>query len=467
MKLTEKQSDAVETLSKKNVGYVVGKPSSGKTIVALSVLKKLLDSGEITQALVVAPPNVVVSAWKKDIERWPALIGITFCVISGNVKQRVKKLKNTTVQIRIISDNLVPWIVLAALQLKIDLGQAIVVDEITRWGSAGSCRVRAVRKYRGGAGFNSARKDRWKYSYGLTATPVSESWEGLYAHFLTLDQGARLGTRLDNYCDEYFYDTSRDSTYKMLVLKSNGAERISRCIEDAIYRLPQVNTTVSDKKVTHTNVQQSSDDTRLMREMKKNSSAFVRGEKIVAVNAAVLSAKLAQMTCGGVYLTNDDDKKPPSWVEINRTKIEYAEKRVRELAPKNVIIVYQYRFELEWLKEAFSSATVLTGLSATALSDAINRDDTTQKGRVLLLHPQSAGHGVDGLQFGFSEMLWLAPPWSRELWTQVCGRVCRIGQKNTVNVEVLSVGGSVDEVKWRAIESKASFEVLFDHFLRG
>lgn len=67
---------------------------------------------------------------------------------------------------------------------------------------------------------------------------------------------------------------------------------------------------------------------------------------------------------------------------------------------------------------------------------------------MLLVHPASAGHGLN-LQDG-------GPTYDLELWEQLTGRLYRQGQKETVTVICLVAEGTVDEDAMRCLEVKGN-----------
>ena len=79
----------------------------------------------------------------------------------------------------------------------------------------------------------------------------------------------------------------------------------------------------------------------------------------------------------------------------------------------------------------------------------------------MLLHPASAGHGVDGLQLGGHYLIWFAPCWSRDKFEQTIGRLHRRGQVSEVIVEVLIATGTIDEAIMASVEGKGEYHQLF------
>jgi SNF2 family DNA or RNA helicase len=72
---------------------------------------------------------------------------------------------------------------------------------------------------------------------------------------------------------------------------------------------------------------------------------------------------------------------------------------------------------------------------------------------LLLVHPKSAGHGLN-LQFGGSKIVFLSLPWSLELYEQTIGRLHRSGQRHDVWCYVMLTNKTVDEKIWAALHDK-------------
>jgi hypothetical protein len=65
---------------------------------------------------------------------------------------------------------------------------------------------------------------------------------------------------------------------------------------------------------------------------------------------------------------------------------------------------------------------------------------------IALLHPGSAGHGIDGLQKRFSSIAWFTIPASFEMYDQTNKRIVRSGQKETVSIyRIIAGNGIADE----------------------
>ena len=72
---------------------------------------------------------------------------------------------------------------------------------------------------------------------------------------------------------------------------------------------------------------------------------------------------------------------------------------------------------------------------------------------VALIHPASAGHGLN-LQQGGSTIVWFGLTWSLELYQQLNARLYRQGQKETVVIHHIITKDTIDENVIKALEKK-------------
>jgi SNF2 family DNA or RNA helicase len=78
---------------------------------------------------------------------------------------------------------------------------------------------------------------------------------------------------------------------------------------------------------------------------------------------------------------------------------------------------------------------------------------------LLLIHPKSAGHGLN-LQHGGSRIVFLSLPWSLELYEQTVGRLHRSGQRHDVWCYVLLANKTIDERIWASLHDKRDLSEL-------
>jgi SNF2 family DNA or RNA helicase len=191
------------------------------------------------------------------------------------------------------------------------------------------------------------------------------------------------------------------------------------------------------------------DDRKPYEKMKKDFQAL----DVTAINAGVVTGKLQQMASGFVYDTRKQASDAPGKFIVTQTpvwfsshKFDRLEELLNENQRANTIIAYTYQEELAELKRRYPHAQTLDD------KDAIQRWNA---GRVelLLVHPKSAGHGLN-LQFGGCKIIFLSLPWSLELYEQTIGRLHRSGQKHDVWCYVMLTNKTIDEKIWGALHDK-------------
>jgi len=133
-------------------------------------------------------------------------------------------------------------------------------------------------------------------------------------------------------------------------------------------------------------------------------------------------------------------------------KFDLLDEILEENQHANTIIVYNFKEELAELKRRYPQARTIDD------TDAINRWNAGEI-ELLLIHPKSAGHGLN-LQFGGCKIIFLSLPWSLELFEQTVGRLHRGGQTKDVWCYLLMCNKTVDERIWAALQDKRTISDL-------
>jgi SNF2 family DNA or RNA helicase len=195
------------------------------------------------------------------------------------------------------------------------------------------------------------------------------------------------------------------------------------------------------------------DDRKPYEKMKADFVVEFPDAKAVAANGGVVTGKLQQMASGFVYDTRKEASDIPGKFIVTQTpvwfsahKFDRLEELLNENQRANTIIAYTYQEELAELKRRYPHAQTLDD------KEAIQR---WNEGRVelLLVHPKSAGHGLN-LQFGGCKIIFLSLPWSLELYEQTVGRLHRSGQKHDVWCYIMLTNKTIDEKIWGALHDK-------------
>lgn len=174
--------------------------------------------------------------------------------------------------------------------------------------------------------------------------------------------------------------------------------------------------------------------------------ALPEGE-ITAANAASLSGKLSQMANGAVYA--DDE----SILSIHERKLDALEDIIEAANGKTVLVAYWFKHDLMRIEERLKSKDIpFEKLDSDASIKKWNKGELP----VALIHPASAGHGLN-LQSGGSTLVWFGITWSLELYQQTVARLYRQGQSEgtVTNIHILAKD-TVDERIMKALHEKDS-----------
>lgn len=401
----------------------------GKTSITLTAIRNLLfDSFEVCKVLVIAPLRVAKNTWTDEIKKWEHLSTLTYSLIVGNENERLSAL-NEKADIYIINRENVDWLVNKS-GYKFDFDM-VVIDELSSFKNHQSKRFKSLMKVRPFV----------KRIVGLTGTPSSNGLMDLFAEFKILDMGKRLGYFIGQYRNTYFKPDKMNGpivySYKPLPNAENAIyEKISDITvsmkANEYLKMPELLT--SNYVVELSNSEKNQYD-----EMKKSLVLEITDGEITASNAASLSNKLCQLSNGAIY---DDEQ---NIVEIHDRKLETLEDIIESMNGKPLLIAYWYRHDLERIKSRFSVRKIKASEDISDWNDG--------KIPVALIHPASAGHGLN-LQNGGSTLVWFGLTWSLELYQQTNARLYRQGQKNTVVIQHIITKGTIDEQILKALQKK-------------
>lgn len=397
----------------------------GKTVITLSAINRLLfDTFDVFKVLIIAPLRVARDTWKEEIEKWDHLENIRYSVAVGSEKERLDALKKDT-DIYIINRENIEWLIdKSGIPFDYDM---VVIDELSSFKSSRAKRFKALMKVR----------PRVKRIVGLTGTPASNGLIDLWAEFRVLDLGQRLGRFITHYRDEYFVPDKRNGavifSYK---LKEGSEEKIYSRISDITVSLKSLDMIKMPELINTTKLVTLSKETMsYYKELKKELVLDMKGERITALNAATLGIKLMQVANGFAYAENGT-------VDIHRAKLDALEDLIESSLGESLLIAYWFKedkLRIENLLRKFEVSFVSMDKSESIKAW---KSKTVQVG---LLHPASAGHGLN-IQSGGSTLIWYSLPWSLELYEQTVARLWRQGQSSEI-VKVISIvsKGTIDE----------------------
>jgi len=404
-------------------------------VITLTAINDLLfDSFEVHKVLCIAPLRVARDTWPEELGKWEHLSDLRFSVAVGTEMER-KAALNKPADIHIINRENVQWLIEdSGTPWQWDM---VVVDELSSFKSHQSKRFRSLMKAR----------PKVRRIVGLTGTPSSNGLMDLWAEFRLLDMGQRLGRFIGQYRADYFVPDKRNGqvifSYKPM---PDAEKRIYAKIADITISMKSIDHLTMPELVTAEYPVRLSDKEReRYDELRQDLVLKLAGGDVTAANAAALSGKLCQMANGAVY--GDDGEVH----HIHDRKLDALEDLIEAANGKPVLVAYWFKHDLERIKERLQKLHI--PFSQLDSSESIARWNRSEL-PVALIHPASAGHGLN-LQTGGNTIIWFGLTWSLELYQQTNARLWRQGQTaETVVLHHIIAKGTIDERVIKALSDK-------------
>lgn len=405
-----------------------------KTVSTLTAIDQLLyDAYDADKVLVIAPLRVADDTWPREIQKWEHLRHLRISKVLGSQKDRIKAL-HASADVYVINRENVEWLVTYyGHDWPFD---TVIIDELSSFKSPKSRRFRALKRVR----------PLMRRVIGLTGTPAPNSLMDLWPEMYLLDQGERLGKTITGYRDRYFNAGARSGhvVYEWKE-KEEAEERIYEVISDIVVSMKAEDWLELPDRVDITvPVKMDAKARELYKQLERDLLIPYKDADVVALTAAVLSNKLLQMASGAVY---DEER---GVKHIHTAKLDALEDIIEAACGKPVMVAYNFKHSLAAIRERFPKARTL-GKGSEDIR-AWNNDEIP----ILLIHPKSAGHGLNLQESSCQTVVWYDQIWSLEEEQQLNARVYRQGQTRKITVAKLIAEGTLDEDAVTALERKAA-----------
>jgi len=418
MNLFKHQITSINFLSNCTCGLDSSDPGTGKTRVQIELFalrRKRINS----VALVIAPKSLLRSAWQDDFKKFAPEIR----TVIASAENRADAFE-LEADVYITNTDAVNWLAKQPDKF-FKRFDTLIIDELSCFKHHTSKRSKAINKI----------KKHFKYRYGLTGTPNTNSITDIWNQIFILDDGKRLGT-------SFFQFRSSVCTPKQIGPQPNmlhwedrpGAElAVGNLIADIVVRHKFEDCIdIPDNRIYSIPYHMSSKQHKAYKQMEKHAIAQLKNGSIIsAVNAAGVLTKLLQIASGASYT---DGKQ---YIQIDNGRYE----RISDLIEQRdyTVVFFNWLHQRNFLIKEFEKRgityTVIDG--NTRDKDRKEAVDHFQAGfyRVLLAHPQSAAHGLT-LTKG-TTTIWASPTFNLEHFIQGNRRIYRAGQ--TLKTETIMV----------------------------
>jgi SNF2 family DNA or RNA helicase len=318
----------------------------------------------------------------------------------------------------------------------------VVWDEISKMKNSTTNRVKAVRKI----------LPKFDWATGLTGTPASNGYKDLHGQFLVVDKGQRLGTSKTAFRTRFY---KKAGPYKE-VPYPDTEETIKNLIGDITLEMSAEDyNKLPDLIVNNVEVEMPEEVRSKYDQMEREFFTVLdSGKELEVFNSAALTNKCLQFSNGAVYPVAG----MPLWEPVHDAKIDALEEILDEAQGSPVLCAYAYRSDAQRIMQRFKHLDPINLTeckSEGSLTAAMARWKSGQCA-LMIGHPASMGHGIDGLQHAGRTLVWFGLTWSLDLYEQFNARVRRQGQGASVVCHHILCRDTIDQAQAIALSDKAT-----------
>ena len=385
--------------------------------------------------LVLAPLSILDAAWRQDCQQFqPGLrLGLS---VAG---KRERPFADGS-DIVVLNHDGAGW--LAQNTHLLDGFGVLVIDEFTAYKNRKATRSKAVNQL----------VEFFPRRIIMSGTPYGDKILDIWNPMRLLDSGRRLGNEFQSFQETFckpepnFHADSGVSW----VEKDGAEEDVAMLLRDINIRyaiddcmdLPQQSTRWMETPLKRAH-------RKTYDEFQRESLLEIEEQRVTAANAAAMTGKLLQLAAGGVYDENGNV------VQVDDHRIDQAARYIAETG-----LPYLVAFQWTAQKNSMYRALNKQGLDWVTIDGGVSQKDRTahvktfQAGEapVMLLHPQSAAHGLT--LTAARGVIWLSPTYSVEQYKQTNARVRRPGQKHPTEIVHLHAPGTVEQRAYQIVMGK-------------
>jgi SNF2 family DNA or RNA helicase len=404
-----------------------GSMGIGKTPSTLDAIVRLIALGEVTRVLILAPQRVAWATWIGEVEKFFETFGhLRVARAIGSPIERLNAL-NSDHDILCINYENIPWL-MKVVHGKPWLWDMVIADESTRLKSTRvverkSKKTGKVSRYGAGSvrgkAIVLAARTKVKRWVNLTGSPAPNGLQDLYGQMYFVDGGQRLGRTSKGFEDRWFNTFDYGGQGNGFSPTAVADTEIKKAIKDVTLTI-DAKDYFDLRKIIERNVVIELPDAarRNYRQMETDFFAYLQqhGVAVEANSAAGQRMKMLQI-CSGFLYDNPDDPKNKTFHDVHSAKLEALDSIVEESNGENIIVRFHFQADRDRILKRFKKAVWMPSKGSQVLDD-------WNKGKIpmLLLHAQSAGHGLS-MQHGGRIFVDYSYSWSLEEWEQSVERI--------------------------------------------
>jgi len=418
--------------------FCFNEAGTGKTSSVIWAADYLMKHKLVKRVLVICPLSIMYSAWQADI--FKTAMHRTVGVAYGDTNRR-KKVINGEYEFVVINFDGVGTVADEISKAGFDL---IVIDEANAYKTVTTKRWKTLAK------LITPSTRLWM----MTGTPASQSPEDAFGLAKLINPAG-----VPKYMTAWRDRVMQQITPFKWIPKISAQADVYKALQPAIRFKKSECTDLPEVMYQTREIPLTPQVTKYYNWLKSQLLIEAVGETVSAVNAAAKLTKLLQIAGGAVYT---DTKEV---IEFDVSPRLNALIEVIEETDNKVIVFVPYSHTIQLVarhldQKGVTNEIIEGSVSAKMRSDIINRFQTANDPRVLVIQPQAASHGVT-LTAADTVVFW-SPVMSVETYIQCIARIDRVGQVNSMTVVHLQ-GAEVERRVYQMLQDKVnSHEKLVD-----
>lgn len=437
--LRDVQDRAVTFCFERNRSLLFARPGGGKTVVATTVLAELLAQKIIHRAFVTAPLRVCELVWSTEHTTWDHLKHLNVAIATGTQAERDAAVEGGAEIVVVNHDNLLDFLHVHGAKF-----DAMVIDELSRFKAPTSRRWQPLLKM----------IDHIDFRIGMTGSPAPNGIEDLFGQARIIDQSV-FGRSWGTFRAEHMMLTN-SGPFEEWAPRDGTFEHMLRSLAPLTFTLSPRDWRPPPIEYEKVEITLPPRLRQLYEELESKMVLEVGDDILMPGGKAQVQAKCQQL-CSGFYYHQEEGHR------LDCFRLDIVDDIVQMQRGDPICIVYDYIEQLDELRRRYPRAPVLgKGTTRKKARDAYQRwnDGLVPQ---LILHPASAGHGLN-LQFGGHKLVRCSLPWSLDFFEQVPLRFARHGQKAAATKTWdLVARNTVEEEVWSRLAMKAQTQdAVFD-----
>lgn len=477
----------------------------GKTFVVSTFMDSLVESGKKITFLVVCPVNLIVHVWEEDIAKFTSLSCVGLREPKAKVvrasdfdkdvdrldpkekakaKRRATIRHNKLIEARFAQDVDV-YIInpenmrekekekrlrnLLKRRIKDGYEIGLVIDESSKIKSRTSSTYKVLKRLR----------EMCSRCIIMTGTPAPNGILDLWSQFAILDKGMTLQPSFRDFRDEHCYEFAYPNTgftdrhgnnhpITKWVPRAGMAQKVYETIKPRMIRFRTEDCIdLPPRRFLRRDIEMTPQQMEAYTDMEERLFLELEGEPVTATVAASRLMKLREIT-GGFVISDAGKEMPINKVPEKMLELDelleqsVADKMGDEGPPTKALIWAQYRWECKTLlaryRRSYGAQGLFGGISNAARDRAIREFKSSDKCRVLVCHPGSAGHGLTLTEASYA--FYYSLSYNYEEFHQSLYRIYRPGQTRAMTYYFLVCPRTIDEDLLEVVREKKNLSDL-------